>query len=115
MTNNFLTAETLQKLSQKLAIGDFIHGLRLVESVEMVVQFRFQRSKKRRIRKKWAKRKRNFKPRQECFLLVSKGIVIVHPVIAAKIRGIIDQAGCRRETFIARDGSTGAVGAAFSF
>lgn len=64
-------------------------GPRLLPSRHMVkdVQFRYPRSKKKRIRQKWAKNRANWRtvPRMEALQLPS-GDFVMHPVLIAKIR-----------------------------
>ena len=56
----------------------------IIEDSRLVDQYRFPRSKKKRIRNKWAKDPRNFMPsRRVC---VAAGVLICHPVVAAEIR-----------------------------
>lgn len=59
-------------------------GFSIYESHAMCVQFRFPRSKRRRIRKKWAKDKHNFKPSPQ--ILRSGNTLICHPAMAVKLR-----------------------------
>ena len=54
------------------------------------LQFRFPRSKAKRIRKKWAKDGRNFK-RVPTSYLMNNNILIAHPEIVNAIRKKIDQ------------------------
>jgi len=64
------------------------HGFQLIESLHMVetYQYRFPRSKKRRIKNKWKKRPINFKtrPRKDFLQLGNK--LICHPVMADRFR-----------------------------
>lgn len=48
-------------------------------------QFRFPRSKKRRIRNKWAARRENWKETPTAYL--ANGVLYCHPLIAGKLRG----------------------------
>ena len=64
-----------------------LFGYKIVTSPIMVdrFQFRFPRSKKRRIRKKWSKRYENYKtaPKEEVFIIGDS--IICHPSMAVKI------------------------------
>lgn len=42
-------------------------------------QWRFPRSKGRRIRKKWAQRRRNLRPKKERFAVRMNGVLVMHP------------------------------------
>jgi hypothetical protein len=73
-------------------LGPFA-GFRLVESVHLVVQHRYPRTKNRRIRKKWAKRKENFKPRPDPLVNMALGVIYAHPVVARRLRAAIGPNG----------------------
>ena len=64
--------------------GDF----QIIESQSMTetYQFRFPRSKKKRIKKKWQKRPNNFKTRPRKDFLLYGNYVICNPIMAAKLR-----------------------------
>ena len=49
-----------------------------------VVQCRFPKSKKPRIRKKWGKRPQNFKPDPR--VMVFDGMLVCHPSIASELQ-----------------------------
>lgn len=70
-------------------------GFSIYESAAMCVQFRFPRSKRRRIRDKWAKDKRNFKPSLN--VLRSGNTLICHPVMAARLREHLAETTAHRE------------------
>ena len=57
----------------------------IIESENLVEQFRFPRTKKRRIRNKWAKRSYNFRPARHA-LQMGADTLICHPTLAAKLR-----------------------------
>lgn len=59
-------------------------GLRIVENHLFVKQWRFPRSKKRRIRKKWAGVKTNWRPDNKVYCMGN--MITCHPVMAAKLR-----------------------------
>jgi len=61
-------------------------ALKIYESAALVLQYRFPRSKKRRIQNKWKLRRENFRPDTRIFVNQRDGTAICHPVIAAKIR-----------------------------
>jgi hypothetical protein len=58
----------------------------IVESAACVVQFRFPRTKKRRIRNKWINRPGNFRPSVNVFVSKEQNTVICHPIIARRLR-----------------------------
>lgn len=58
--------------------------MRIVESLNMVEQFRFPKSRKKRIRKKWSKRLENWRPMRTAY--VYENTVICHPKLAAALR-----------------------------
>lgn len=68
-------------------MNDFC-GLNIIESTAMVesYQYRFPRSKKKRIRKKWSKRPTNFKSRPRKDFLDYGNKIICHPVMARRLR-----------------------------
>lgn len=59
--------------------------MKILESAAMVEQFRFPKSKGRRIRKKWSRNKINWRPMQH-FLRYGDDYVICHPTLAARLR-----------------------------
>lgn len=70
-----------------------LYGFDIIESHAMVetYQYRFPRSKKKRIRKKWDKRPNNFKTRPRKDFLQYGNHFICHPVMAAKLRAKINE------------------------
>lgn len=62
----------------------FGFGLQLVESPNLIVQHRKPRSKKRRIRRKWAKRTENWRPDRHAYQMGRQ--ILVHPTMAAALR-----------------------------
>lgn len=58
--------------------------MNIIVSEYCVEQFRFPRTKKRRIRNKWAQRDINFRPARKGFLMGND--LIVHPTVAARLR-----------------------------
>ena len=63
-----------------------ILGLRLIETPNMVEQFRFPKTKKKRILKKWAKRSQNWRPSKQVFLLEKENTLICHPIMASLVK-----------------------------
>lgn len=63
--------------------------MQIIESAACVEQFRFPRSKKKRIRAKWSKRHENFRPAHRGYVI--EGKFICHPVMAAKLRRAMAQ------------------------
>jgi len=59
-----------------------------IESILMVEQFRFPKTKKNRIIKKWCKDKKNWRP-MITFAHMANGSVICHPVVAERISSVI--------------------------
>jgi hypothetical protein len=56
----------------------------IIEDPRLVDQYRFPRSKKKRVRNKWAKDPRNFMPSRRVYEVA--GVLVCHPVVAAEIR-----------------------------
>ena len=67
-------------------MDDVYGGFRIIESTRLVEQFRFPRTKKRRIRKKWAKRSQNYRPSRRCFVDERLRVIYAHPVFVAELR-----------------------------
>lgn len=59
-------------------------ALGIIESTACVDQFRFPRSKKKRIRLKWAGQPANFRPSTKAFKMGDK--LVCHPQLAAQLR-----------------------------
>lgn len=72
-------------------------GFKLVEDPRLVLarQIRFPRSKRRRIRRKWARRAANceFKPDENCYLLPEKKTLIAHPSVIARLKAKLAECG----------------------
>lgn len=68
-------------------------GFQIIESQSMTetYQFRFPRSKKKRIKKKWQKRPINFKTRPRKDFLLYGDYVICNPIMAAKLRRLSNE------------------------
>lgn len=85
-----LTIERLDRFQRDLRrayeVPDWgIHTDRqLIVSRYHTEQFRFPRSRRRRIRKKWAARPENFRPRRD--FLVGPGLLLCHPVMERELR-----------------------------
>lgn len=58
--------------------------MKIIESTNIVEQFRFPRTKKRRIRNKWAKRPENQRPASKAVLMGDA--FVCHPFFAARLR-----------------------------
>lgn len=58
--------------------------MKIIENDLMLDQFRFPKSRKKRIRMKWAKRNENWRPSRK--FLMFRGQLICHPVMAALLR-----------------------------
>lgn len=65
-------------------------GVRIFESWHTAEQYRFPRSKKRRIRKKWEKDDTNFRASRTAYHLPN-GSIVCHPEMAEKIRREINK------------------------
>jgi hypothetical protein len=59
--------------------------IRLISTPMMMEQYRFPRSKKKRIRNKWAKRPENYRPCRQG-LYAEDGSLYMHPEVAARWR-----------------------------
>jgi len=63
-----------------------MYGLpRIIEDHRLTEQYRFPRSRKRRIRKKWARRSENHRASSKAYLLPD-GTVVCHPTLAVRLR-----------------------------
>jgi hypothetical protein len=60
---------------------------RIVFSVSLVEQYRFPRSKKKRIRAKWAKRDGNWRPLTKVLMDRETGTIYAHPTMEPHLRG----------------------------
>ena len=58
-------------------------GMRVIQDPSLMQQFRFPKSKKKRIRKKFRKNPKNFKPSNEVF--IARNMIVVHPQTLKKI------------------------------
>lgn len=76
-------------------------GIRMVNPIDCInirtspmmadrVQVRFPRSKKRRIRRKWAKDPRNYRTVPSDEVWIVEGILVMHPAKLAQIRRDVD-------------------------
>lgn len=87
---DILNLDTLKELERKVRqIAPL--KIRVEESVSIVEQFRFPRSKKKRIRQKWSKNKsRNSRPSQKVLTYIDhkncERVFIVHPSMAGQLR-----------------------------
>jgi hypothetical protein len=66
-----------------------VGGLRIIQSVHCTIrqQYRFPRSKRRRIRAKWAKSERNFRHLADpnMYVMRDQGAVVMHPATWRKL------------------------------
>ena len=69
-------------------VQDQLGGLRLVSNPQMCdhKQVRFPRSKKRRIRRKWAKNQKNWKDIPQSNYYICNGSIIAHPEIIEQLK-----------------------------
>lgn len=65
------------------------YGLHLCISDTVVEQFRFPRTKKRRIRNKWSKRPINFRPSRKALQMGNS--LYMHPFFAAQLKASLSQ------------------------
>ena len=82
--------EAYRAVSQ-LVPRDPLGGYRIVETVAPFVsceQYRFPKSKKRRVRKKWRKRSANFRAKIDPSVIVveQQGVMYMHPQTADRLR-----------------------------
>lgn len=93
-------AQIRQKVEAEAGIPHYsiadLYGIQVISSPEAVkhVQYRFPRSKKRRIRKKWAKQEKNYQYEPMSYLVNSgygRPQLICHPSVYNKISTEIDK------------------------
>ncbi len=60
--------------------------MNIFENAHLTEQFRFPRTKKRRIRKKWANRPENRRPIVDRAYQFPNGDLVCHPIFAAQLR-----------------------------
>ncbi len=58
--------------------------MKIIETTNLIEQFRFPRTKKRRIRNKWAKRNENYRPARHGYMMA--GALYCHPKFTAALR-----------------------------
>lgn len=72
-----------------------LYGFKIVEipamEIEKRVQFRFPKSKKRRIRKKWSRRSENWKDVPQSGILMVNGTIFIHPLRMTELRAQLEQ------------------------
>lgn len=61
-------------------------GIKIITDPLMVEQFRFPRSKGKRIKLKWKKRPANFRPAKHTLMDQQRGLVYCHPAVAEELR-----------------------------
>ena len=65
-------------------------GINFIKSDLMVEQYKFPRSKRKRIKKKWSKRTKNYRSKKEG-ILINKNTFFYHPVLQPRIRKMIKE------------------------
>ena len=94
-----LTLHTLLEAKRRVdALAPCVHRLpRIVENAQLVIreQVRFPKSKKRRIRKKWARQARNWdaRPDPAIYQLSQQGWLVMHPATAHRVRSLLQTHG----------------------
>jgi len=63
--------------------------LTISESTSFIVQYRFPRSKKARIRKKWSKKLSNYKPDPQVYQINDK--LYAHPETVRRLKEVLDK------------------------
>lgn len=63
-----------------------LNGFKIVESLAFVVQYRFPRTKKRRIRNKWEQREENYRPREDAIIDYINKVMHLHPTALQKLK-----------------------------
>lgn len=64
---------------------------KIITNPNFVKQFRFPKTKKKRIRKKWWKNPKNHKPDTENFLCLQDGTIIIHPIAMKKVQQLLEE------------------------
>lgn len=77
--------------AEKNAADLKMNGMEVLTSKFLTVQFRFPRTKNRRIRKKWTKRAENFKPSDRVYADTARRVVYMHPAMAQKLRQMLSR------------------------
>lgn len=67
-------------------------AMRIFQVSSMVEQFRFPRSKRKRIRNKWRKRSSNFRPSRHALVNQRRGHIYCHPTTYEEIKRQIPRA-----------------------
>lgn len=67
-------------------------SMHVITDPNMVEQFRFPRSKRKRIQAKWKKSPLNFRPARYANVDNLRGIIYCHPAVAAEMRRQIPHA-----------------------
>ena len=72
-----------------------LYGFKIIEEpameIEKRVQFRFPKSKKRRIRKKWSRRSENWKDVPQSGILMVNGTLFIHPLRMTELRAQLER------------------------
>lgn len=77
---------TYEMLEDAMKQFDVQPKLDLIPSLHLQEQFRFPRSKKKRIRTKWAKRPENWRPAHQVYWDALTGNAYAHPQLIADLR-----------------------------
>lgn len=89
MSKNPPTETPSRSNSRTQITGTFL-SYRILESPSMVKQWRFPRTKKRRIRKKWAAVKANWRPDKMIYQM-RNNCFVCHPQMAEKLRAQLSE------------------------
>jgi len=98
---SYLTMETIREAMRLLETiqKNPLPNMRIFPNVNLMerFQFRFPRSKGRRIRTKWSKQGRNWSTRPDTHVYMTPDGIYCHPVIASAIQNTIPAALDRME------------------
>ncbi len=67
------------------------YGVKFYEIPTMVIQFRVPKTKRKRVRKKWANDPKNFKPNPSLYTSVINGDIMGHPATIAGLKREIER------------------------
>lgn len=83
--NNTLTIDIIEEMYENLNKSNSLKNLKIYQSEFLEEQFRFPKSKKRRICKKWYNKKENWRPITDRAFKFSDECIVCHPVFAERI------------------------------
>lgn len=86
--------EAEERIKSLMAKRPFSPGMKVYTNPFLTKQFRFPRSKGKRIRQKWAKRPENFRPSRDCLIDKQRGAIYCHPVIADELERALQRGVC---------------------